>query len=115
MAVAAGIDVRAVTWYPFIDSADWSSLLTRCEGEIDPVGAYALDGRLDRRATSLSRSITAAANGAAAGDLPAYELQAPVSRWLRGYLRHVEHWQWQPVLHEDRVDDPIDYDMGIIA
>jgi beta-glucosidase len=115
VAVAAGVDVRAVTWFPFIDSADWSSLLTRCEGEIDPVGAYAVDERLERRATTLSRSITAAAKGARADELPAYELQAPVDRWLRGYRSHVEDWVWQSVLPEDRVADPVDYDMGLIA
>ena len=115
MAVAAGVDVRAVTWFPFIDSADWCSLLTRCEGEIDPVGIYEVGERLQRRATSLSRSVTAAAAGAPARDLPAYVLQTPVDRWLHGYNAHVEDWVWEPFPDEDLVALPVDYDMGLSA
>jgi beta-glucosidase/6-phospho-beta-glucosidase/beta-galactosidase len=114
-AAATGIDVRGVTWFPFIDSADWASLLTRCEGEIDPVGIYALDARLERSATSLSCSVSAAAGGARSADLPAYVLQTPVDRWLRGYTAHVEDWVWEPHPDHDLVTSPVDYDMGISA
>lgn len=96
LAAAAGIPVDGHCWFPFIDSADWDSLLFRCEGNIDPVGVLWLDDRLDRRSSSMSRSYAMAARGAPAGSLPAYELREPVATWLAGYLPHMSHWDWQP-------------------
>ena len=95
IAVSRGVPVEGYCWFPVIDSADWNSLLHRCEGAIDPVGAYWLDDALERRESSMSRSWTAAAAGTPAAELPAYRLREPVATWLRGYLDHVPHWQWQ--------------------
>ncbi len=55
-----------------------------------------LDEDLNRRPSSMSASFRIAAGGAASSDLPAYELQPPVSTWLAGWLPHMAHWQWQP-------------------
>ncbi len=96
LAAAAGVALEGYCWFPFIDSADWDSLLFRCEGNIDPVGVHWLDERLDRRASSMSRSYALAAAGVPAAELPAYRLQEPVASWLEGYRPHMEHWSWQP-------------------
>jgi beta-glucosidase/6-phospho-beta-glucosidase/beta-galactosidase len=96
LARAAGVPMEGYCWFPFVDSADWDSLLFRCEGNIDPVGVHWLDRRLDRRASSMSRSYCLAAAGVPAAELPAYRLQEPVATWLRGYLSHTPHWTWQP-------------------
>jgi hypothetical protein len=95
IARAAGVPVDGHCWFPFIDSADWSSLLARCEGEIDPVGVHWLDDELDRRPSSMSRSNAAAAAGAPAAALPAYRFREPVATWLSGYLPQLSHWDWQ--------------------
>ena len=91
----AGVAIEGHCWFPFVDSADWDSLLFRCEGNIDPVGVHWLDGDLDRRPSSMSQAYAAAAAGAPAADLPAYRFQEPVGTWLRGYLPHMSHWDWQ--------------------
>jgi beta-glucosidase/6-phospho-beta-glucosidase/beta-galactosidase len=92
----AGVPMDGLCWFPFVDSADWGSLLHRCEGSIDPVGVYWLDEHLDRRSSSMSRAYVAAASGVRSADLPAYELREPVATWLRGYRPHMSHWDWQP-------------------
>ena len=113
-AVAAGVDVRAVTWFPFIDSTDWCSLLTRCDGTVDPVGVHAVGADGQRRETSLSRSFRAAANGARAAELPAYQLQRPADRWLRGYDAHLDGWAWRRPPADEVNDRPVDYDMQLV-
>lgn len=95
LASARGTDVRGYCWFPFIDSADWGSLLAECEGAIDPVGAFWLDENMDRRASSMSVSYALAAGGVPAADLPAYRLRSPVSNWLAGWLPHMAHWEWR--------------------
>jgi hypothetical protein len=95
LARDAGVPVEGHCWFPFIDSADWNSLLFRCEGNIDPVGVHWLDSDLERRPSSMSRSYAAAATGACAAELPAYRFREPVATWLRGYLTHMPHWDWQ--------------------
>jgi len=95
MARDAGVPIDGYCWFPFIDSADWDSLLFRCEGNIDPVGVHWLDADLDRRPSSMSRSYAAAATGVAAADLPAYRFREPVARWIRGYLPQMAHWAWE--------------------
>jgi beta-glucosidase len=89
-----GVDIRGYCWFPFIDSADWSSLLLGCEGAIDPVGVFWLDEHLERRTSVMSTTYTAAANGTRAHQLPAYTLRRPVADWLHGWLPHMTHWQW---------------------
>ncbi len=95
VARARGVAIDGYCWFPFVDSADWNSLLVRSVGDIDPVGVFWLDERLDRRPSSMSRSYTAAARGARAADLPAYRFQPPVDGWLRGWMPQMTHWDWQ--------------------
>ena len=92
----AGVPIDGYCWFPFIDSADWDSLLFRCEGSIDPVGVFWLDDALERRPSSMSEAYALAARGATSADLPAYRFAEPVATWLRGYLPHMAHWNWQP-------------------
>lgn len=91
-----GVDVRGYCWFPFVDSADWSSLLAECVGAVDPVGVFWLDERLDRRPSSMSTSYAMAAAGVPAADLPAYTLRRPVAHWLAGWLPQMAHWDWRP-------------------
>ena len=107
LAAARGVPLRGYCWFPFVDSADWESLLQRCEGKIDPVGVYWLDAQLNRRRSSMSSSYAAAAGGAPAADLPAYRFREPVATWLRGYLEHVRHWQWQEPPAAEPADEPL--------
>lgn len=95
LAQAAGVPVEGYCWFPFVDSCDWDSLLTRSSGSIDPVGVYWLDQRLDRRPSSMSAAYATAAAGAPAAELPAYRFQPPVSDWLKGWLPQMSHWAWQ--------------------
>ena len=95
LAREAGVPVEACCWYPFVDSTDWDSLLTRADGHVDPVGVFWLDDRLQRRRSSMSRSFSGAAAGEPASALPAYTFQPPVSRWLEGWMPQMEHWDWR--------------------
>src|SRR4051794_16948919 len=95
MARLRGADLRGYCWYPFIDSADWSSLLVECVGAIDPVGVFWLDEHLDRRPSCMSVSYTLAASGNPAADLPAYRLRRPVGDWIEGWLPQMSHWEWR--------------------
>jgi beta-glucosidase/6-phospho-beta-glucosidase/beta-galactosidase len=100
-ARAAGVDLRGYCWYPFIDSADWGSLLLENTGDIDPVGVFWLDDRLDRRPSSMSVAFAVAAAGAPSTTLPAYRFRSPVAEWLAGWMPHMAHWDWQdPPLDE---------------
>ncbi|HEX9994695.1 MAG TPA: family 1 glycosylhydrolase [Acidimicrobiales bacterium] len=91
-----GVDLRGYCWFPFVDSADWGSLLAECVGAVDPVGVFWLDERLDRRPSSMSVSYATAASGTPAADLPAYRLRRPVADWLAGWLPQMAHWEWRP-------------------
>ncbi|MDP8958892.1 MAG: family 1 glycosylhydrolase [Actinomycetota bacterium] len=103
LAVARGVPLAGYCWFPFIDSCDWDSLLSRSDGSIDPVGVYWLDERLERRPSSMSVSYALAAGGAPSRALPAYRFQPPVSDWLEGFLPHMRHWDWRPPpMHELR-------------
>jgi beta-glucosidase len=94
----AGVALDGYCWFPFIDSCDWDSLLARCDGRVDPVGVYWLDPGADlaRRPSEMSEAYTMAARGLPSTALPAYALRPPVSERLRGYLPHMDHWEWQP-------------------
>jgi hypothetical protein len=94
VAQDAGVPMEGYCWFPFIDSADWDSLLFRCEGNIDPVGVYWLDERRDRRPSSMSISYAMAASGLPASELPAYPFEEPVASWLKGYLPQMAKWNW---------------------
>jgi hypothetical protein len=85
-AVAAGVPVEGLCWFPSIDSADWASQLTLSVGQIDPVGVFWLDGDRERHPSTMSKAFTLAASGVAAADLPAYRFRPPVSDWIAGWL-----------------------------
>ena len=101
-AAAAGVPVDGHCWFPFIDSADWDSLLFRCEGNIDPVGVHWLDEQLERQPSTMSEAWAKAASGVRADDLPAYRFREPVATWLAGYGRQMAHWDWQDPPSEER-------------
>jgi beta-glucosidase/6-phospho-beta-glucosidase/beta-galactosidase len=91
----AGVPVDGYCWFPTVDSADWDSLLRRADGHLDPVGVFWLDATLERRPSSMSVAYARAAAGAPAADLPAYRFQSPVAGWLRGWMPHMAHWDWE--------------------
>jgi beta-glucosidase/6-phospho-beta-glucosidase/beta-galactosidase len=112
-AEARGVPLDGYCWFPFVDSCDWDSLLLRSEGNVDPVGVYWLDERLDRRPSSMSTAYAAAARGAPAASLPAYRFQEPVAGALVGWLPQMAHWDWQEapageVMVEKRADEVIE-------
>lgn len=94
LAREAGVDIGGYCWFPFIDSCDWDSILSRHDSHLDPVGVYWLDERLDRRPSCMSESYIRAATGTPARDLPAYRFREPVSTWLRGWLPQMADWDW---------------------
>ena len=94
-AAAAGVPVGGHCWFPFVDSCDWDSTLTRAAGHLDPVGVYWLDEARNRHASSMSLAYATAAHGHPAAELPAYRFQPPVDTWLRGWLPQMAHWNWQ--------------------
>jgi hypothetical protein len=101
LAQARGVPLEGYCWFPFVDSCDWSSLLVRSEGSVDPVGVYWLDEELERRPSSMSAAYAAAARGAPASALPAYRFQPPVAGALAGWLPQMAHWDWRdPPAHE---------------
>lgn len=110
-ARAAGVPVEGFCWFPTIDSADWDSLLFHCDGNIDPVGVFWIDERMERRASSMSRSFALAAAGFPAGKLPAYRFQPPVSDWLTGFLPFMEHWDWQDPPNDETAASGCDADV----
>lgn len=91
----AGVPFEGYCWFPFVDSADWGSLLARADGIVDPVGVYWLDECYDRRPSSMSNAYRLAASGAPVSTLPAYRFRPPVSGWIKGWLPHMDHWDWQ--------------------
>jgi beta-glucosidase/6-phospho-beta-glucosidase/beta-galactosidase len=116
-AVASGVEVEGYCWFPFVDSCDWDSILCRCEGNVDPVGVYWLDEELARRPSSMTSAFRLAAAGVAASELPAYELQPPVSKWLSGFVSGLDHWRWQPApegeLAAMRVEDGYEIELAV--
>jgi hypothetical protein len=105
IAVARGIDLRGLCWFPFVDSCDWDTLLRECRRSIDPVGTVSIDDRdFTRHMTTMTAAFSAAAHGVPSSALPAYALQQPIATWLRGYLPHMRHWKWQPPPPTDIVE-----------
>lgn len=95
--VAEGIPFEGFTWFPFIDSTDWDSLLRRADGHIDPVGLYFLqDGDLARCDSELSHLYRGLACGElTSADLPAYRFLTPVSEQLSGWGPRLANWPSQ--------------------
>ncbi len=99
--VAEGLPFEGFTWFPFIDSTDWDSLLRRPQGHIDPVGIYYLrEGGLERVGSELANLYAGLARGELRGaDLPAYRLMTPMSEQLAGFEPQWSGWEWrQPPL-----------------
>ena len=92
-----GLPFEGFTWFPFIDSTDWDTLLTVARGRIDPVGLYWLrEGSLERRGSELTRLYGGLARGELhADDLPAYRLVPPVTDHLVGFRPRWADWAWQ--------------------
>lgn len=98
MLVERGTPFRGFCWFPSIDSTDWMHFCTKCTESIDPQGIWWLDdNRWERHASELSEVYACLAQGRATSrDLPAYHLQAPVDRELRGFLGFMKHWpRWR--------------------
>ncbi len=95
--IAEGIPFEGFTWFPFIDSTDWDSLLNAPDGHIDPVGLYRLEeGTLARRESELTRLYRGLARGELrAADLPAYRFLTPVSEQLAGFRPQWAGWDWR--------------------
>ncbi|MFL6028250.1 MAG: family 1 glycosylhydrolase [Friedmanniella sp.] len=92
-AVSRGVPLRGFCWYPYLDSADWDSLLARAAGRFDPVGVVTV-GPEGRERTVFTEAWEAAAGGAMAADLPAYEFQPPTDQLLAGFGAQMAHWDW---------------------
>jgi beta-glucosidase/6-phospho-beta-glucosidase/beta-galactosidase len=92
-----GVPFEGFTWFPFIDSTDWDTLLTVARGKVDPVGIYWLrEGSLERCASELSRLYAGLARGELRGaDLPAYRLVPPVTDHLAGFRPGWADWAWR--------------------
>jgi hypothetical protein len=95
LAIAQGVDLHGLCWFPQVDSCDWDSLLARCDGRIDPVGVYALKPDGSRARTALTEAWEAVAGGATADDLPAYRFQPPCDAQLAALATRLSHWPWQ--------------------
>lgn len=94
--VPMGLAFEGFCWYPFIDSTDWCSLVTKANGCIDPQGIIWLDDRFRRQTSELSEIYKALANGQiTSADIPAYQFQPPVDQELKNFLPMMSHWNWQ--------------------
>ncbi len=94
-ARAAGAPIGGYCWFGFLDSVDWSSLLARADRSIDPVGVIALDERLRRIESTMSRAYAAAARGASAAQLPAFHPSEELRGRIPGLLRLLDGFTWQ--------------------
>ena len=85
----AGVsDFRGFCWFPSIDAMDWDTLCTKANRRLSPMGIWSLseDGRV-RSSSELSDWYVRLAKGeATAADLPAYPLDPPLDRDIRGFL-----------------------------
>ncbi len=92
-----GVDFRGFCWYPFIDSTDWDTLLTKTRGRVDPQGIYWLDAeKLRRNSSMLSDYYGLLARGViTSSDLPAYRFEPETAQQLAGHLKFMEHWEWR--------------------
>jgi beta-glucosidase/6-phospho-beta-glucosidase/beta-galactosidase len=106
MASESGIPLNGYCWFPSIDSVDWDSLLANADGHVDPVGVFWLDEELKRRTSSMSEWFTKVVAGCSSADIPAYRFQAPLDRWLQGFIARLDHWDWE---------DPPSEEIGMCA
>lgn len=99
-----GLSFEGFCWYPFIDSTDWSSLVTEANGSIDPQGIYWLDDRHNRMGSELSDTFRRLARGEITGkDIPAYRFQTPLDEVLENFMPMMSHWNWNEInLHNGK-------------
>lgn len=87
---ASDVDIRGACWFPWIDSTDWATLVTRVCDRIDPVGIYYLteDSARDRMHSQLVHTFRELATGRATWrDVPSFPFQPPWEGQLDGHLR----------------------------
>lgn len=98
LARSRGVDLRGLCWFPYVDSADWDSLLARRAGRVDPVGVLSRRPDGVRVRTVFTEVWERAVQGAVSSDLPAYRWQSPCSHQLAGLTPLMRHW---PVVDPD--------------
>ncbi len=83
-----GVDIRGACWFPWVDSTDWDTLVTRVSNHVDPVGIYWLDERRERHSSELVRGFQELAQGRRTWrGLPSHDFQEP---WRGRLDKHVE-------------------------
>lgn len=93
LAESRGVELEGFCWFPYVDSTDWDSLLSRPGGRVDPVGVVQLEA--GRRLRNCFTTVwEAAVKGVPARRLPAYRFQSPCREQLVGFAGQMEHWQW---------------------
>jgi hypothetical protein len=98
--VPRNIPFRGFCWYPFIDSTDWCSLVTKANCNVDPQGIFWLDcDSKKRNASELSEIFEALARGQITSkDIPAYRFESELDKMLENFLPMMDHWEWiEPV------------------
>jgi beta-glucosidase/6-phospho-beta-glucosidase/beta-galactosidase len=92
-----GIPFLGFCWYPFIDSTDWCSLVTKANCNIDPQGIFWLDCEHKKRNESeLSEIFEALSRGQITSkDIPAYQFGNELETVLENFLPMMSHWQWR--------------------
>lgn len=95
------ISFKGFCWYPFIDSTDWCSLVTKANCNVDPQGIFWLDRETKRRNPSeLSEIFESLARGVISSkDIPAYRFKSPLDKTLKNFMPMMSHWNWrEPVV-----------------
>ena len=103
VALADGLPLHGLCWFPQLDSIDWDSMLSLSLNRVDPVGVWSVseDGR--RRPTVFTQEWTRVVAGAPAKDLPAYPFEHPCKERLSGFAPLMAHWSWLDVGRHNRL------------
>jgi glycosyltransferase involved in cell wall biosynthesis len=104
LAVARGVPIDGFCWFPYLDSADWDSLLARPAGRTDPVGVVSLGPNGERIRTAFTVAWEAVVAGASAEELPAFRFQPPNDALQPALEAAAPSWSWR---------DPEEADMTI--
>jgi beta-glucosidase/6-phospho-beta-glucosidase/beta-galactosidase len=100
--LAGECDFRGFCWFPYVDSTDWDSLVTKANGNVDPQGIYYSDAgvhwrddkRKIRHASELSEIYSKLAkHQITSKDIPAYKFQPPLNDLLHGFIPLMK-WKW---------------------
>jgi beta-glucosidase/6-phospho-beta-glucosidase/beta-galactosidase/glycosyltransferase involved in cell wall biosynthesis len=109
IATERGVDLDGFCWFPYLDSADWDSLLSRPAGRTDPVGVVSLGPNGERIRTAFTDAWEAAAAGSPAADLPAFRFQPPNDALIPGVQSTAPSWPWRDPEEDDMaIPDPTD-------